>query len=72
VSGTGIVDPALSALQFNWGDAYEIELVRDIWRARRRDGLGGWITAGDPEELGRQVAGDYALKRVPRGTDGPQ
>jgi Homeodomain-like domain len=40
----------LAELRHHWGDAYVIE-ERPGWRARRRDGRGGWITARDAEAL---------------------
>jgi hypothetical protein len=57
---------ALDALHWHWGDAYEIE----AWRARRRDGLGGWIEADGPDKLGALIAEDYAVKAVPRDATG--
>lgn len=59
-------DDALEALRWNWGEAYEIEVVDDEWRARRRDGLGGWLTASNADELHNQILSDYMLKPVPR------
>ena len=60
-------DPALTALQYGWGDAYEIghDEERGHW-ARRRDGLGGDITAGDLDGLWTAIHEDYDLKPVPR------
>lgn len=57
---------ALEALDWNWGDAYEIGRDEDVWHARRRDGLGGVITAADPEELRNAIRDDYMIKAVPR------
>jgi len=37
-------DPALSALIYGWGDAYEIRRDEEGWHARRRDGLGRVMT----------------------------
>lgn len=62
----GTAGEALEALEFGWGDAYEIWHDGGDWHARRRDGLGGVITAGDAEGLRNQIREDYALKRVPR------
>ncbi len=58
---------ALSALRFGWGEAYRIgwDAVRGWW-AKRRDGLGGDITADDPDELWHAIREDYDLKPVPR------
>jgi hypothetical protein len=58
---------ALEALRFGWGDAYEISCDGG-WQARRRDGLGGVITAPDPDALWTAIKDDYALKAVPRDT----
>lgn len=58
---------ALEALRWDWGDAYEIGFDDDrSWHARRRDGLGGWLTATCPDELYEVIAADYAFKPVPR------
>jgi hypothetical protein len=59
---------ALGALRYGWGDAYDIgwDGERGYW-ARRRDGLGGDITASDPGELWAAIRADYAVKRVPCG-----
>jgi hypothetical protein len=58
---------ALEALRWNWGEAYRIgwDVARDWW-ANRRDGLGGDITAADPDELRAAILADYTLKPVPR------
>lgn len=58
----------LAALRWDWGEAYRIghDDVRGWW-ARRRDGLGGDITAPGPDELQRALREDYGLKPVPRG-----
>lgn len=55
---------ALDALRYDWGSAYEIEHNGEEWRARRLDGLGGWIEADSPDDLRNQVFSDYALKPV--------
>jgi hypothetical protein len=58
---------ALAALQWDWGEAYEIG--RDAqhgWHARRRDGLGDDLTGASPEELRGVIRVDYARKRVSR------
>jgi predicted Rdx family selenoprotein len=57
---------ALSALQFGWGTAYEIGADEEGYWARRRDGLGGKITADAPDELREQIRADYDLKHVSR------
>jgi hypothetical protein len=58
---------ALEALRFGWGDAYEIgrDDERGYW-ARRRDRLGGDMTAADPDRLWAEINADDALKAVPR------
>jgi hypothetical protein len=59
---------ALDALRHDWGSAYEIEGAGGEWRARRLDGLGGWIEAGSPGDLRNSVFSDYVLKPVrPQG-----
>jgi hypothetical protein len=55
---------ALDALRYDWGSAYEIEGADDEWRARRLDGLGGWIEAENPSDLRNQIFSDYAIKPV--------
>jgi hypothetical protein len=52
----------LEQLRWEWGEAYEIERGR----ARRRDGLGGWIEAGTPGGLRAAIGADYARCPVPR------
>jgi hypothetical protein len=58
-------DP-LGMLRWNWGEAYDIEIDGSEWRARRRDGLGGWITAYNADDLCNQILTDYMRKPVPR------
>jgi hypothetical protein len=53
---------ALDALCWDWGEAYEVA----PWKARRRDGLGGWIEAAGPGGLRAAIVADYSLKKVPR------
>lgn len=55
---------ALDALRYDWGSAYEIDGNGDDWRARRLDGLGGWIEANSPDDLRNLLFSDYALKAV--------
>jgi|SRR5579859_1431877 len=63
----GAMDDALAALGFDWDTAYLIEVTEDEeWRARRRDGLGDWMTATGPDELRVEIRRDYAMKPVPR------
>jgi hypothetical protein len=60
-------DQALKALRWNWGDAFELgEDDEHGWRAERRDGIGGLITAADPGELDVLVDTDYGLMPVSR------
>ena len=62
-----LIDSELEGLTYNWGSAYEIEFSDEHgWRARRRDSLGGWLTAADPDELYKLITGDYATRQVPR------
>lgn len=56
----------LEELRWNWGEAYEIDVVNAEWRARRRDGLGDWLTATTADELRNLITSDYMLKPVPR------
>lgn len=63
--GITVNDP-LDELRWHWGDAYEIERADDGWRARRRDGLGGWMTAPSAEELRDRIRGDYRRRPVRR------
>ena len=63
----GALDDALAALWFDWDSAYLIEVSGDgKWRAKRRDGLGGWMTAAGPDELRPMIREDYEMKPVPR------
>lgn len=57
-------ETALGELRWHWGDAYVI--FDEPWRARRRDGRGGWITASDAEELFGLVTADYEREPVSR------
>ncbi|HTR90360.1 MAG TPA: hypothetical protein VMI73_01310 [Trebonia sp.] len=60
-------DDALNAIRYGWGDAYDIgyDQARGYW-ARRRDGLGGDITADSPDAIWQAILDDYTLKPVPR------
>jgi hypothetical protein len=61
----------LEAVRFDWGEAYEIELDDEHgWRAKRRDGLGGWLDAADSAGLYKVIADDYAFRPVPREAGG--
>jgi len=64
--------PALAAvftplqhLRWDWDVLYDIEDCGDCVRARRKDGLGGWITATTPHELRVKIGCDYVLMPVP-------
>ena len=61
------IEEALGALWWHWGDAYDIGHDERGWQARRRDGLGGDLTAPDPDALYGVIGADYALRPVPRG-----
>ena len=62
-----LIDAELEALSFHWGDAYEIEFSDEHgWRAKRRDGQGGWLTGADPDEMYKLISEDYGLRPVPR------
>lgn len=56
---------ALAELRHHWADAYLIDREPG-WRARRRDGKGGWLTAPDAEALAGLIRADYAGNPVPR------
>jgi hypothetical protein len=58
--------PALAALRFHWGDAYEIGCDDGGWWYERRDGIGGRERAGDPVELYRMIVADYEFRPVRR------
>ena len=57
---------ALEALRWDWGESYLIEIDGGEWRARRGDGLGGWIEAANPDGLDLAIKEDYAVRPVPR------
>jgi hypothetical protein len=59
-------EQALAALWFDWDGAYQIEHAGDEWRAKRLDRIGGWMTAGGPDELRRLIHEDYDMKPVRR------
>jgi hypothetical protein len=62
-SGKSASMNAPEAIRYDWGSAYEIERDGDEWRARRHDGLGGWMDA-DSDDLRTQIFSDYAIKPV--------
>ena len=57
---------ALDALQWNWGQAYEIGVDDGEWWCRRRDGKGGRETASAPDNLHTMIVTDYGFFPVPR------
>ena len=65
----GPVSGELAELRHHWGDAYVIT-DRPGWRAKRRDGRGGWITAPDPQALVEAIRVDYQREPVPRDLGG--
>jgi hypothetical protein len=59
------IEQALEALRFHWGDAYEIGHDDERgWWAKRRDGLGGDLTAAEPDQLHAAIVADYNLNPV--------
>jgi hypothetical protein len=58
--------PALDALRFGWGIAYEFGTDDEGPWAWRRDGAGGKIRAGSPDALRAEVIDDYSVKPVSR------
>lgn len=61
-----LLDAELEALRFHWGDAYEIVELPIGWKARRRDGRGGWFIRSSPEDMYEALRADYAAIPVPR------
>jgi hypothetical protein len=57
----------LAELRHHWGDAYEITSRGPGWRARRKDGQGGWLTAETADALVEAIRADY--QRVPVSRD---
>jgi hypothetical protein len=57
---------ALAELQFHWGSAYHLAVVKGAWTARRKDGQGGTLTDPVPEGLRLLIRADYAAIPVPR------
>jgi hypothetical protein len=62
----GTAMTALETIRYDWGSAYQIECDGDQWRARRLDGLGGWISADSADILRTQIFSDYTSKPVRR------
>jgi len=61
-----MVNWQMDELRWHWGDAYEISDQGGGWRARRRDGKGGWLTAPDANALEDLIRADYAREPVSR------
>lgn len=57
---------ALEALQWNWGEAYDIGCDDGQWWFRRKDGNSATETASTPDELRNQIVLDYSLCPVRR------
>jgi hypothetical protein len=57
---------ALEALQWNWGQAYEIGVDDGQWWYKRRDGKGATETASTPNALHTMIVTDYGTWPVPR------
>ena len=56
----------LAELRYHWGEAYQLAVWGGGWRAKRRDGEGGWILAEDPEALYEAIRADYQRDPVSR------
>lgn len=63
---------ALDALQWNWGEAYDIGCEDGLWWYRRRDHKGGRETATTPDELHTAIVTDYSLFPVDRAALPPR
>jgi hypothetical protein len=64
---------ALEALQWNWGEPYDIGVDDGQWWYRRRDGLGGTETAATPDSLRNKIINDYTdlpVRRQPPASNG--
>ena len=55
----------LGLLRFHWDTAYDIEPADSpgTARARRKDGLGGWLE-GTPDEVTVLIGADYVARPV--------
>ena len=70
-AGRAIIEAELEALGFHWDTAYQVEFDDERgWQARRRDDLGGGLTAATPDELYEAIRADYDAKPVPRDLPG--
>lgn len=57
---------AIGKLIWNWGERYVISYANGLYHAERRDN-GAQVHAPDPEQLGREIQADYAVRPVPSG-----
>lgn len=64
--GSARDNDALESVRWHWGEAYEIDLVEGVWRARRLDGLGEWTTAPNADKLSDEILLDYLQQPVLR------
>ncbi len=53
-------DRAVEALRLAWGDACEVSVSRDKYRACRVDGDGEELTGDTPDELYARIRADWA------------
>jgi hypothetical protein len=53
-------DRAVEALRLAWGDAYEVSVNGDKYRASRVDGDGEELTGDTPDELNARIRADWA------------
>ena len=58
-------DEALRALDWHWGEAYEITEALGVWRAVRLDNQRA-IIAANPDDLRNLIVEDYLKDPVPR------
>jgi hypothetical protein len=56
----------LDTLRWHWGDAYSISVRADEWTARRHDGIGGALSAANPDDLHKLILDDYTFRPVRR------
>lgn len=61
-----LIDSELEALRWHWGDAYEIAELPVGWKARRKDGRGGWFFRDTADHMYKAIHADYAAIPVPR------
>ena len=66
-AGKALINAELEAMRFHWDTAYTIDHDDEYgWRARRRDGLGSWLTGAGPDDLYAAIGADYGARPVPR------